>query len=81
MRTALPRRADFPAERGLLVTAAATHKQKDLFFFLLQTEVGDLYKVTLEYDGDLVRLPPPLHWPSSITLPSIAVKPPPPRPP
>jgi len=55
VRTALPRRAGYPAGRGLLVTAAATHTQKKLFFFLLQTEVGDLYKVTLDYEGSVVR--------------------------
>jgi len=55
VRTPLPRRKDYPAERGLLITAAATHKQRDLFFFLLQSEVGDLYKVTLDYEGDVVR--------------------------
>lgn len=55
VRAPLPRRQGFPAERGLLVTAAATHKQRDLFFFLVQTEVGDIYKTTLEVEGDLVK--------------------------
>uniref|UniRef100_A0A7S2F9J7 DNA damage-binding protein 1 n=1 Tax=Octactis speculum TaxID=3111310 RepID=A0A7S2F9J7_9STRA len=55
VRAPLPRRKDYPDERGLLVTAAATHKQRDLFFFLLQTEIGDLYKVTLDYEGDTVK--------------------------
>ena len=27
------------------------HKQKDLFFLLLQSEYGDLYKVTFELDA------------------------------
>ena len=45
VRAPLPRRADFPADRGLLITAAATHRQRGLFFFLLQSELGDLYKV------------------------------------
>ena len=51
VRAPLPRRLDYPAERGLLVVATAIHKQKDLFFFLLQSEVGDLYKVTLEWEA------------------------------
>ena len=54
VRTALPRREGYPSSRGLLVTACATHKQRDLFFFLLQTEAGDLYKCTLDYEGDTV---------------------------
>ena len=28
--------------------------QKDLFFFLAQSELGDLYKVTLDYEDDVV---------------------------
>ena len=48
IRTALPRRAGLPVERGVLITTGTVHKQKDLFFFLLQSEYGDLYKVTLD---------------------------------
>ena len=50
VRTALPRRHDMPPERGLLITAGTVHKQKDLYFFMLQSELGDLYKVTIETD-------------------------------
>eukprot|EP00607_Mallomonas_marina_P002019 CAMPEP_0182431098 /NCGR_PEP_ID=MMETSP1167-20130531/46437_1 /TAXON_ID=2988 /ORGANISM="Mallomonas Sp, Strain CCMP3275" /LENGTH=201 /DNA_ID=CAMNT_0024617041 /DNA_START=383 /DNA_END=984 /DNA_ORIENTATION=+ len=50
VRTAIPRRKDMPDGRGLLITTAAMHKQKDLFFFLLQCELGDLYRVTLDLD-------------------------------
>ena len=46
IRTALPRRHDLPPERGVLITAGTVHKQKDLFFLLLQSEYGDLYKVS-----------------------------------
>ena len=42
--TPLPRRQGSP-DKGLLVVSAALHRQKGLFFFLVQTEVGDLYKV------------------------------------
>ena len=45
----IPRREGLSNEVSLLVIAAATHRQKDLFFFLIQSEFGDLYKVTLEY--------------------------------
>ncbi|PRQ45551.1 putative transcription factor WD40-like family [Rosa chinensis] len=54
VRAVIPRRADLPAERGVLVVSAATHKQKSMFFFLLQTEYGDIFKVTLEHNNDLV---------------------------
>jgi splicing factor 3B subunit 3 len=50
VRTALPRRHDMPPERGLLITTGTVHKQKDLYFFMLQSELGDLYKVTIETD-------------------------------
>lgn len=36
VRAVIPRRADLPAERGVLVVAAATHRQRGMFFFLLQ---------------------------------------------
>lgn len=48
IRTPIPRRSDMPDERGLLIVSAATYKSKDFFFFLLQSEFGDLYKVTLD---------------------------------
>lgn len=49
-----------------MIVATATHKQKvflhscwlftakDQFFFLLQSEVGDLYKVRLVYKDEIV---------------------------
>jgi splicing factor 3B subunit 3 len=50
----LPRRNDMEANRGLFIIAYATHKQKDLFFFILQSEKGDLYKVSLAHtSGDV----------------------------
>ena len=50
----LPRRADLPGDRGTLVTAATTRRTRDGFFFLLQTEYGDVYKATLVFAGDKV---------------------------
>lgn len=50
VRTALPRRKDLPPSRGVLITAGAIHKRKDSFFYLLQSEYGDLYKCTLVFD-------------------------------
>eukprot|EP01116_Phalansterium_solitarium_P022015 TRINITY_DN7109_c0_g1_i1.p1 TRINITY_DN7109_c0_g1~~TRINITY_DN7109_c0_g1_i1.p1 ORF type:complete len:1188 (+),score=598.46 TRINITY_DN7109_c0_g1_i1:160-3723(+) len=54
---AIPRRAGPAAalEPAPLIVAAATHRQKDIFFFLLQSERGDLYKVTLQYREDTVE--------------------------
>ncbi|KAF2295949.1 hypothetical protein GH714_035293 [Hevea brasiliensis] len=55
VRAVIPRRADLPAERGVLIVSAATHKQKSMFFFLLQTEYGDIFKVTLDHENDKVK--------------------------
>ncbi|KAG0470009.1 hypothetical protein HPP92_016709 [Vanilla planifolia] len=52
VRAVIPRRADLPAERGVLIVSSATHRQKSMFFFLLQTEYGDIFKVTLEHKRD-----------------------------
>ena len=38
--------------RGLLIVSAVMHKMKGAFFFLLQSEEGDLYKVTIEHDKE-----------------------------
>ena len=50
----LPRRADLPGDRGTLVTSATTRRTREGFFFLLQTEYGDIYKATLVFAGDKV---------------------------
>ena len=42
VRAVIPRRADLPAERGVLIVSTATHRQKAMFFFLLQTKYGDI---------------------------------------
>ncbi|CAJ0927414.1 unnamed protein product, partial [Mesorhabditis belari] len=42
------------ADRTLMIVCSATHKTKLLFFFLVQSEQGDVFKVTLETDEDLV---------------------------
>jgi len=58
VRAVIPRRADLPGDRGVLIVATATSKLKNTFFFLLQSEYGDIYKVTLDYktvgEGDVV---------------------------
>lgn len=50
VRAAIPRRHDYPADRGLLIVSGTVHRQKDLFFFMVQSEIGDLYKVSLVID-------------------------------
>jgi len=48
------RRNDLNPDRDIIIVASATHKSKSRFFFLLQTEQGDVFKVTLEVDDDMV---------------------------
>lgn len=43
-------------ERGMIFVCSATHKTKSMFFFLAQTEQGDIFKVTLETDEEMVRM-------------------------
>lgn len=69
LRVLLPRRRGMPREQPLLIVATATHRQKDMFFFLLQSELGDLYKVKLTYSEDRVQR---LHVKYFDTLPSPA---------
>lgn len=38
--------------RSIMIVATATHKTRTMFFFLIQTEQGDIFKVTLKYDTD-----------------------------
>lgn len=44
VRAPLPRRKTMPVGRGLLVTSGTLHQQPGLFFHLIQSELGDLYK-------------------------------------
>ncbi|KAI0051028.1 hypothetical protein FA95DRAFT_1513146 [Auriscalpium vulgare] len=56
-RIPIPRRRH-PLEdtdRGLIITSAVMHKMKGAFFFLLQSEEGDLYKVTIEHENEDVK--------------------------
>ncbi|KAF1775308.1 WD40-repeat-containing domain [Phytophthora cactorum] len=50
---AIPRREG--EHRDIIIVSAATHKQRDLFFVLLQSELGDLYKISLDYSGNVVE--------------------------
>jgi splicing factor 3B subunit 3 len=51
----LPRRQHFGEKQGTMIVSYATHKQKELFFILAQTELGDLFKITLDYKQDVVE--------------------------
>lgn len=56
IRCPIPRRRndlDDP-ERGMIFVCSAQHKTKSMFFFLSQTEQGDIFKITLETDEDMV---------------------------
>ncbi|KZT22240.1 hypothetical protein NEOLEDRAFT_1181118 [Neolentinus lepideus HHB14362 ss-1] len=56
-RVPIPRRRH-PLEdpdRGLIIVSAVMHKMKGAFFFLLQSEEGDLYKVTIEHEEEEVK--------------------------
>ncbi|XP_065160888.1 splicing factor 3B subunit 3 isoform X2 [Atheta coriaria] len=56
IRCPIPRRRndlDDP-ERGMIFVCSATHKTKSMFFFLAQTEQGDIFKITLDTVGEVV---------------------------
>lgn len=54
LRAVIPRREGIPLERSVLITASAMLKQKSKFFTIAQSEFGDLYKVSLVYEGSSV---------------------------
>ncbi|TFY79904.1 hypothetical protein EWM64_g4112 [Hericium alpestre] len=56
-RVPIPRRKN-PLEdkdRGIIITSAVMHKMKGAFFFLLQSEEGDLFKVTIDHEDEEVK--------------------------
>lgn len=42
-------------DRGLLIVGAALHKMKNAFFILLQSEDGDVFKVTIDHENSSVN--------------------------
>ncbi|KAI1715078.1 mono-functional DNA-alkylating methyl methanesulfonate n-term domain-containing protein [Ditylenchus destructor] len=56
IRCPIPRRRNEldESDRPLMIVCSATHKTKSMYFFLVQSEQGDVFKVTLEADGDIV---------------------------
>jgi len=50
---AIPRRTLHPDSKGVLITHITVHRQKkSKFFALAQTELGDVYKVTVQVDPE-----------------------------
>ncbi|MFH4974589.1 hypothetical protein AB6A40_001298 [Gnathostoma spinigerum] len=41
-------------DRTVMIVCSATHKTKVMYFFLVQTDQGDVFKVTLESEHDIV---------------------------
>ncbi|XP_057366766.1 splicing factor 3B subunit 3-like [Daphnia carinata] len=57
IRCPIPRRRndlDDP-ERGMIFVCSASHRTKAMFFFLVQTEQGDIFKITMDMDEEVVR--------------------------
>lgn len=50
----IPQRVDAKSG-GTLIVAHVMHKHKKLMFFIIQTEYGDLFKLTLDVDDDEVK--------------------------
>ncbi|UZJ51035.1 hypothetical protein CBS101457_000355 [Exobasidium rhododendri] len=56
-RVPIPRRynpieTEAEQKRGTMIVASVCHRMKTAFFILLQTELGDLFKVTIEHNGE-----------------------------
>ncbi|XP_065676216.1 splicing factor 3B subunit 3 isoform X2 [Hydra vulgaris] len=56
IRCPIPRRKNDldDNERSMIFVCTATYKTKSMFFFLVQSEQGDIFKVTLETEEDMV---------------------------
>lgn len=56
LRVPIPRRRSplDDSSRAKIIVCGVMHKMKGAFFFLLQSDDGDLFKVTLEYDRGIV---------------------------
>jgi len=54
VKVPIPRRLGMDDDKPLLIVTSATHKQKRMFFFLVQTEFGDIYRISIQYEEDEV---------------------------
>lgn len=52
---ALPRRLEVDENKPIMVTAWTTHRMKDFYFVLVQTEYGDLYRIEIVNEGAEVK--------------------------
>mmetsp|Transcript_10419 Transcript_10419/g.21430 ORF Transcript_10419/g.21430 Transcript_10419/m.21430 type:complete len:1222 (+) Transcript_10419:121-3786(+) len=51
----LPRRSHHPTDSPVMVTSVTVHKQKkNKFFAICQTELGDAYKISVDFSDDTV---------------------------
>jgi splicing factor 3B subunit 3 len=50
----IPRRSSYGKERGLLVISCCVFKRKKSFFSFFQSEVGDIYKLVIDIDENLI---------------------------
>eukprot|EP00158_Paraphelidium_tribonemae_P008248 Partr_v1_DN28525_c1_g1_i1_m73348 putative Splicing factor 3b subunit len=50
-----PTRDDSPAAHRSLIVSYATHKMKNFFFVLAQSEDGDLFKITVDWEDQMVQ--------------------------
>lgn len=50
-----PRRVGGPTDRKIMITSYSHHKQKDFFFYLVQSEIGDLFKISLHFTNKEVH--------------------------
>lgn len=39
----------------MIFVCSAAHRTKSMFFFLVQTEQGDIFKITMEMDEEVVK--------------------------
>ncbi len=51
----IPHRNDSAKAPQLFTLCSTTHRTKDFFFFLVQSNFGDLYKIQLKYTGESVH--------------------------
>ncbi|KAK8791095.1 hypothetical protein WA158_005726 [Blastocystis sp. Blastoise] len=55
VRAVIPRRQTLPIERGTLIITSTCLKTDAISFFLVQSEYGDLYRITLTYSNQQVE--------------------------
>ncbi|KAK8823650.1 hypothetical protein WA577_002569 [Blastocystis sp. JDR] len=55
LRVPIPRREFLPEDKGVLIVAWALFHQRDKFFYLVQSELGDVFKITLSFDDARVH--------------------------